>query len=691
MSGSSSSGRRDPAPAQDPRRDLLFGLLFGGLLLALAPATSAAVDDKPLLLTGGSLPQLAGRPVDEIYLLRFDGAAWSGIPHQIDERETVLLATCLDDPRCQTDPERSNCDEHSSYVFDGWEGGAGAGLDGDDEIVFLAGDVRGGLPAGLGAWPPTADAERFEIEVRHAGETLGFVYLFTGPPGSGPLLPPPTDYVDLDYRPGADPLSEDTTVAGDGCAFHLRGFWLLDGLFVPTAGGGSGTDFLDRLKRREAATDDAHFGENEELWSQTSCLLGHKDGPVRVIREIQGAASGVNTTKTEYYYRSHLTERVNLRVHPIPNLFSFVDYHSQVTPLTYYNPANPAGVAIDGVPDPGIVATLGDWELVTHPQHGGVFYHYRQPVPPPAQSQQMFYDDDSTDVLDPEEEPGRYGCHGIRLDLIDDTDTPGSEAVFVNNVVCLPAGTGDVGASLAAEIEQPPVALIRAQSRCGGPACPSHADLTILKDDGRAEAHPGEILTYSIVAANAGPDDVVGALVGDTFDPALFDIGQVSWLCAPDPGAGAGTTCPAAGDADDLAAGVPVGIESGDSVAFTVTAPVSSSATAEIVNTATVTPPADVFDPDPGSNSATDRTLNLAPGPCGYPVARDLRDRTISSTEVFTACEWISVGPDFVVASGGVAILRAGVNVTLNSGTSTQTEGEVEIWLDPSLAPAAAR
>ena len=47
------------------------------------------------------------------------------------------------------------------------------------------------------------------------------------------------------------------------------------------------------------------------------------------------------------------------------------------------------------------------------------------------------------------------------------------------------------------------------------------SDLAITKTDGSATYTPGVGLTYTIVVSNAGPSNVVGATVADTFDAAL--------------------------------------------------------------------------------------------------------------------------------------------------------------------------
>ena len=45
------------------------------------------------------------------------------------------------------------------------------------------------------------------------------------------------------------------------------------------------------------------------------------------------------------------------------------------------------------------------------------------------------------------------------------------------------------------------------------------SDLSIAKSDGSGSYTPGTGLTYTIVVSNAGPTDVVGAAVTDTFGP----------------------------------------------------------------------------------------------------------------------------------------------------------------------------
>src|SRR5690606_29314431 len=96
--------------------------------------------------------------------------------------------------------------------------------------------------------------------------------------------------------------------------------------------------------------------------------------------------------------------------------------------------------------------------------------------------------------------------------------------------------------------------------------------------------------------------DVTGATVSDTL-PA--SITGASWTVAY-AGGGSG---PASGSGDINAV---VNLPVGASATFTPTGTIDAGATGTLVNTATVTPPTDVTDPESGNNSSTD-TDTLVP------------------------------------------------------------------------------
>ena len=136
-------------------------------------------------------------------------------------------------------------------------------------------------------------------------------------------------------------------------------------------------------------------------------------------------------------------------------------------------------------------------------------------------------------------------------------------------------------------------------------AAPRVSDLSITKSDGTATYVAGGTVTYTLVVANAGPSDAIGATVTDAVT-ALPQVASASWTCV---GAG-GATCaagPVAGNVSDT-----VNVPVGGTATYTVTVTLRSNAVGNLVNTASVAAPAGTTDPGPGANSATDTDT---PGP----------------------------------------------------------------------------
>jgi len=127
------------------------------------------------------------------------------------------------------------------------------------------------------------------------------------------------------------------------------------------------------------------------------------------------------------------------------------------------------------------------------------------------------------------------------------------------------------------------------------------ANLSIANSDGVTTATPGGTVTYTITAANAGPSAAPGSSLTDPFPAAL----TCTWTCA----GSAGGTCTASGSGDiNDTVGLPVG----GSVIYTASCAISPSATGSLANTASITAPAGVTDPNTGNNSAID-TDTLSP------------------------------------------------------------------------------
>lgn len=123
------------------------------------------------------------------------------------------------------------------------------------------------------------------------------------------------------------------------------------------------------------------------------------------------------------------------------------------------------------------------------------------------------------------------------------------------------------------------------------------ADLSITKSNGTTTVVAGGGTTYTIVASNAGAHAVTGATVTDNFPAALVSC---STTCV---GAGGGTCTagPFSGNINDT-----VNLPAGASATYTSVCSVSGGAAGTIDNTASVSPPGGVTDPEPSDNSATD-------------------------------------------------------------------------------------
>ncbi|MDX1998485.1 MAG: GEVED domain-containing protein, partial [Thermoanaerobaculia bacterium] len=137
------------------------------------------------------------------------------------------------------------------------------------------------------------------------------------------------------------------------------------------------------------------------------------------------------------------------------------------------------------------------------------------------------------------------------------------------------------------------------------------ADLSISKSDGVTTAVPGLTVTYTIVAANAGPATATGASVADTFPAACA---TVSWTCV---GAGGGTCTagPVAGNIADSA-----NLPASATATYTAVCTLANNASGSLVNTVTISG-GGVTDTVPGNNSATDTdtilTLDFGDAPDG--------------------------------------------------------------------------
>ena len=127
-----------------------------------------------------------------------------------------------------------------------------------------------------------------------------------------------------------------------------------------------------------------------------------------------------------------------------------------------------------------------------------------------------------------------------------------------------------------------------------------NTDLSVTITDGVTSYTPGGTVTYTIVVRNNGPQNVTGA----TFTDNKPSPHVTAWTltCAPDSGASC-TTGPILPPGSILDV---VNIPAGKQIVYTVVATISASAVGNLVNTASITNPGAVPDPNLANNSATD-------------------------------------------------------------------------------------
>ena len=235
-------------------------------------------------------------------------------------------------------------------------------LSNTDELVFIAGST-GLCDAPLSSWPSASAHENYrqKIVVRDAapgGMEQGCLYFFRRTSGTGPA---PPDLID--YQPAGDGIPTTCVPHADACGtivsaaydydgdgsedippyrMDFAGNWSVDRLEIGTTEGNPADDLLDINKFRIM-----NPGETERAWDLSEpaqgeleifgCAVfpGYIDGPVRIVRTVQGAVSGATTRKIEFIYPGEYTGLVYLRLHQVGgNIWQGLDLNEAVVSPT---------------------------------------------------------------------------------------------------------------------------------------------------------------------------------------------------------------------------------------------------------------------------------------------------------------------------------------------------------------------
>jgi uncharacterized repeat protein (TIGR01451 family) len=119
----------------------------------------------------------------------------------------------------------------------------------------------------------------------------------------------------------------------------------------------------------------------------------------------------------------------------------------------------------------------------------------------------------------------------------------------------------------------------------------------VIVNDGKSAAVAGAKNTYTIVVGNGGPSYVTGAAVKDTF-PSTFTGVTFS---ATQTGGASGFTVSGSGNIKNT-----VTMPPGSSITYKATGKLSAAATGTVSDSASVTGPSGITDPNLANNSATD-------------------------------------------------------------------------------------
>jgi hypothetical protein len=379
---------------------LLLLLALSAVTLAAAPAGQAGPAPANTLtrqrdvvvINGAALPSLAGAPLDELFVYRFDGAAWQQIPFQFDEVDFVS----------------------NTYVITG-----DGSLDAADELAWLAQDAGQQAPAGQWIADPLSSAyPRYEVLISdpvHPGE-MAWVYVYRSP-----ALAP-------SFGPGYIGVSTDTVTTP---------FFAATVNFSETLGltrlelNGTGQDIVDQshlsIKGRLFVIVPVQYCEEDilSLITDTSMIPSGLPPGDRPVRYVSGPVAGDGSAVYPASLRT-VAGPIDLDAIAgnigVPGLtldefrisLDLLDpVLSGLGPARFHaNTLTAAGVPIDGVPD-AVPTTLAAWTQINGSYGSVVQLNSVQTTGTSAFT--YYLDNASASAADCHGTDGAYGESGIRV------------------------------------------------------------------------------------------------------------------------------------------------------------------------------------------------------------------------------------------------------------------------------------
>jgi hypothetical protein len=391
----------------------LVRIAVAALAAVVVSGVAARADDpstrnaEPVIVGGSSLANLAGKTASQLGVFVYSAATggFTPIPFQLDERVNQAFSY-------------GGIYQFTQLIYDIAHTENGQ-LDDDDEIAFMYKDAGATRAPDAATWPTGSDTRMYEIQVTDPRTTPNpprWAYVFSG---TG-MATSSTAYV-----------TWNTTYTGPVQSSHFEvnytGRWQLSAFRVP-APCGSGADMLDRLKGRASPLPGVE--ESEDNWNSVSSYLGGIVGPIRAIRYVRGASSGVNTIHFDVIYENMWLREFDLRVHALNSARIYFDWLPGSSESLYL-PSVTNGFAVDGVADTGYATTVPAWTVFRSPR-GGMALSFDLPASTLVGSSRIYYRDDSTynDKVATassygDDDDSAYGDVGIEiLSTSDSTITP---------------------------------------------------------------------------------------------------------------------------------------------------------------------------------------------------------------------------------------------------------------------------
>ena len=255
---------------------------------------------------------------------------------------------------------------------------------------------------------------------------------------------------------------------------------------------------------------------------------------------------------------------------------------------------------------------------------------------------------------------GQSNVSGPLSDIIPSL-APGANVTYTIVASINASSTGSFNNTVTVSAANDPIAINN--SATDTDTLTPQADLSITKSDGAASEVPGTNVTYVITVTNNGPSTVTGATVSDVLPAGTTFVSATG-----------GATNNAGTNTVTFTTGM---LANGASTSFQLTLAINPIRAGPLSNTATVTPPAGVTDPNGGNNSSTD-TDTLTPQADLSITKTDGTTSALPGTSTTYTITVTNNGPSTVTGATVSDVLPAGTTfvsatngATYDSGTNT--------------------